>query len=204
MIEKREQCKCFIRYFESIKDREKTKIGLDIEKKFGNLVTKSVVKDIKSIETTIIPSEQDFHYFSGFIDAECCLGLGRYKVKKNNNFLYKAYIHCNNTKYPTIKWIKERFGGHVRFIDRKTKYINHRDQIAWRITSKTLSDILQKIQDHLRFKKPVCEELIKFSSFTLKNGGARHTEEFRLSYAENLIERDKIFQTVHFLNQKGV
>lgn len=204
LIEKAEECRHFLRYFENIKDRESTKTDLDNAKNFKNLVTREIVQEFKNSSFSCVPTEQDFFYFSGFIDAECCLGISKYRCKTRENFLYKTYLHCNNTKYPVIAWIKERFSGHIRFIDRKTNTPNHRDQISWRISSKCLAKILPKIRDHLKFKKPVCEELIKFSQMILPNGGARHTDTFRILYANNLIERDKICETVHFLNQKGV
>ena len=45
---------------------------------------------------------------------------------------------------------------------------------------------------------------MKFYQTTLKNGGARHTEEFRTSYAKIIEEREKIIHKVHQLNKKGI
>lgn len=204
LIEKKEECKIFLEYFNNIFSRDNIKDELDRIKNNKNLITKEIVNKIKNSNLTFIPCEQDFCYFAGFIDAECCLGISKYRSKDRENFLYKIYLHCNNTKFPVIAWLKERFGGHIRFVDRNSKNFNHRDQISWRISSKNLSQILSKIQIHLRFKKKVCDELIKFTKLILNNGGPRHTSEFRNLYASNLIEREKICQTVHFLNQKGV
>lgn len=177
---------------------------LKYEKKLANIALLEHIEFLKTIKKTQFPTEEDFAYFAGFIDAECSFGIQKYSSKDRPNPLYKAYIHCNNTKFPVFKWLIERFGGQARFIKRKCKNPMHRDQISWRISSKSLSEILESIEKFIRFKKPVCKQLMKFDKTTLKNGGARHTEEFRASYAKILIERDLIFTKVHLLNQKGV
>lgn len=204
LIEKKQQAECFLEYFFDINNRIKIQEKLKSFKTNQNLVTENIVNQIRNTNTSITPSLLDYIYFAGFIDAECCLGIQKYKSKERNNFLYKMYFHCNNTKYPVINWIKERFSGHVRFINRSKLQSNHKDQICIRISAKTLSQILPKICEYLRYKKPVCVEMIKFSKLILKNGGARHTEEFRSSYEQNLIQREKICQIIHNLNQKGI
>lgn len=203
LIEKREECICLIRFFQNSSEKEKARTDLNDFKNSKNLVSQEIVDCIKTTPHSLIPTEQDFSYFSGFIDAECCLGVSKYRSKNRPNALYKIYLHCNNTKFPVIKWLMERFGGSVRFLDRKSKNPKHRNQICWRLSSQSLTKILPLLRDHLRFKKPVCEELIKFSKITLHNGGARHTDSFRRMYVSNLSIREEICQTVHFLNQKG-
>jgi len=149
-------------------------------------------------------NETDYAYLAGLIDAECCLSIQHYKPKNRPNTVYKIILSINNTRRPIFQWLMERFGGHLHFIDRESKNKDHRNQLMWKISGKALSRILPFIVPYLSYKKPVCEELIKFYQTTLKNGGARHTEEFRKSYASIIEERDKIVHKVHQLNKKGI
>lgn len=152
----------------------------------------------------VIPSETDYAYLAGLIDAECCLSIQHYKPKNKPNTVYRIILSLNNTKRPIFIWIMERFGGRLHFIDRKSKNIKHSDQLRWNISGKSLAKILPFITPHLHYKKQVCEELMKFYQTTLKNGGARHTEQFRTSYAKIIEDREKIIHTVHQLNKKGI
>lgn len=205
LVEKLEEAQTFLRSIRSICKEERECCFKRIRnlKHSENLITRESIKLLDDIGFSKQPTELDFCYLSGFIDAECSLGLTRYIDKNRPNHIYKAYIHCNNTKFPIFKWLVERFGGHYRFIGRNEKDPNQRNQIAWRVSSKQLSNILQNIINFLRYKKSVCKELIEFDKTTLKNGGARHTETFRKHYAEVLINRDCIFQNIHVLNRKG-
>ncbi|HXB11349.1 MAG TPA: LAGLIDADG family homing endonuclease [Bacteroidia bacterium] len=206
LVEKVSEAKTFIDFINSTTTEDKN-INIDkmyILKNSTNLVCKSNKIEFESERNTIEPTEEDFAYLAGFIDAECCLGIQRYRSKDKPNFLYKIQLQCNNTKAPVFKWLLQRFGGQVHFIDRRSKDINQRDQLTWRLTSASLANILEKIHPFLIHKKPVCEELMKFNKTILKNGGARHTEEFRKSYADSIKQREEIVNKVHLLNLKGI
>lgn len=149
-------------------------------------------------------SETDYAYLAGIIDAECCLSIQHYKPQNRPNRVYKIVLSINNTRRPIFQWLTERFGGNLHFIDRESKNKNHRNQLMWRISGKSLSKILPFIVPYLSYKKPVGEELIKFYQTTLPNGGARHTEQFRAYYAAIIKERDRIIHKVHKLNKKGI
>jgi hypothetical protein len=149
-------------------------------------------------------NEVDYAYLAGFIDAECCLSVHHYKPKNKPNVVYKIHLSCNNTKRPIFQWLMERFGGNLQFVDRESKNPIHRNQLKWSLSGNALSKILPYIVKYLVYKKPVCEELIKFYATTLKNGGARHTEKFRESYAKVIEDRERIIHEVHRLNKKGI
>ena len=151
-----------------------------------------------------IATEIDYAYLAGLIDAECCLSIHHYKPKNKPNVVYKIHLSLNNTKRPIFQWLAERFGGNFQFIDRESKNPNHSDQLKWSLSGKALSKILPNIVKYLEYKKPVCEELIKFYATTLSNGGARHTEEFRESYSKIIEKRERIVHKVHQLNKKGI
>jgi hypothetical protein len=168
------------------------------------LATKECKEIFEKEKNTIVPTEEDFAYLAGFIDAECCFCIQRYRCNNNQNFLYKILLQCNNTKTPVFKWLLQRFGGQIHFIDKNSFDKNQRNQLCWRLSSKSLTKILSKIFPYLVHKKPVCEKIIEFSKTILPNGGARHTDIFRSSYQSVLRKREEIVKEVHKLNQKGV
>jgi hypothetical protein len=170
-----------------------------------NLVLPEFKQKFESTRNTIIPSIENFAYLAGFIDAECCLGINRYRIKGNNNFIYKILLQCNNTKAPVFKWLLERFGGQIHFIDR-SRYVNNRNQLAWRLCSSSLANILDNILPFLKQKRPVCEELIKFYKTTvpLEKTISRNSPKFKEFYLPVLKEREEIFHRVQFLNKKGI
>ena len=206
LVEKKEECQLAVK-FASSKDtnaQENYIKKIRILKDVGNLVSKYHKEEFEQTRDTITPSENDFAYLAGFIDAECNLGIQKYKPKGKPNHVYKIILQCNNTKAPVFKWILERFGGQIHFIDRLNYQKGRKNQLTWRLSGKSLSAILEKIHPFLRHKKPVCEELMKFSKLILPNGGARHTETFRKSYSKILEERENIVTKVHLLNLKGI
>jgi hypothetical protein len=205
LVEKKDECLLALE-FASSEDREHQLACISrmkVLKDVSNLVSKHHVIEFEKYKNTIEPSELDFAYLAGFIDAECSLNIQKYLPKDKPNYVYKILLQCNNTKAPCFKWLLERFGGHIHFIDRRNHGKARRNQLTWRLSGKALSKILDKIHPFLKHKKPVCKELIDFYATTLINGGARHTETFRSRYAEIIEERERIVAHVHKLNLKG-
>lgn len=206
LVEKIEEAKTFVEFAESksMKDRNDLIEKMKRLKNSTNLVSANLKPEFEATRNTINPSEYDFAYLAGFIDAECNLGIQKYKPKDRPNYVYKIMLQCNNTKAPVFKWILERFGGQIHFIERATKESSRRNQFTWRLTGLALSNILSKIHPFLRHKQPVCAELMKFYETTLANGGARHTKSFRDKYAATLAIREEIVSKIHKLNLKGI
>jgi hypothetical protein len=205
LVEKRNHANIFLNFINTKDHKEKNKLinNLKCIKQNGDFVNKDHPNSLKAISNTITPKEEDFAYFAGFIDAEGCFGISKYMPNKSPNFVYKIMLSINNSRYPNFKWIIERFGGHLSFINRTTKNSSHHNQLQWRITAKSLNKIINKIYPFLKYKQPVCKELIDFYKTTLNNGGARHTKEFRESYAQIIKIRENIVTNVHKLNLKG-
>ncbi len=157
---------------------------MNVLKHQSNLIQVSIKNEVECMRNTIVPSIEDFAYLSGFIDAECCLSINKSKTKNRPNSTYKILLQCNNTKSPCFYWISQRFGGQFHFIDR-SKYVNNRNQMCWRISSDSLSQILKNIIDFLIHKKPVCQELINFSDENKK------PIEFAMNYDELLASAKK-------------
>jgi hypothetical protein len=206
LVEKKEEAKVFVNFAHSNNANHKIKLisKMKILKDVTNLVSKYHIEEFEEFKNTIAPTELDFAYLAGFIDAECSLNIQKYLPKDRPNHVYKIILQCNNTKAPVFKWLLQRFGGQIHFIDRRNHGKARRNQITWRLSGNALSKILDKIYPFLKYKQPVCEQLMKFYQTTLPNGGARHTETFRTQYSEVIKIREEIVINVHKLNLKGI
>lgn len=202
LVQRKEECRLFISFFEISSKTEKIGImeKLKLQHRKVNLISFEDIEKLKYIKQ-IEPIEEDFIYMAGFIDAECCLTIGKWKPKNEQNAIYQTIIQLNDTQSPMFYWIKARFGGHCSF-RKKSPPCNN--QICWRLCAKLLYPLLKRVLPYLRYKKPVCEKLIEFYETTLNNGGDRHTEKFRTSYAATIAKRESIYQQVHILNHKGL
>lgn len=208
LVEKKEEAIIFCNFIKSncIEEKEFFMKKIKEVKDSCNLIFESDKKILSEHLNSIIPCELDFAYFAGFIDAECSLGIFRSKTKTNPNFVYKMLIQCGNTKLPIFKWIMSRFGGRVHFVERRSKNINHRDFFTWRLCSKSLANILPNIFPYLKYKQPVCAELIKYyeTNTPIHGNISRNSPKFKEFYSEILVKRDIIFHKVHQLNQRGI
>jgi len=208
LVEKRQEAEIFIKFINSnsIEEKDVLMTLLKYVKKNCNLIKCTDKKFLYDSIKPIFPVESDFAYLAGLIDAECSLGIFRYTNKNKPNFLYKILLQCGNTKLPLFKWVLERFGGQVHFVERRSKNPDHRDFLTWRLSSKSLAQLLPRVLPYLRHKKPVCEELIRFYETTIPLEGApsRNSPKFKEFYAPVLEERDRIFHKVHLLNLKGI
>lgn len=206
LVEREEEARIFIKFISSKSKKYKEKgIKNMKEHRFLNkCITKEVFDDIQTTRFSGIHEETDYCYLAGFIDAECCLGISKYKPKNRPNFTYKISLICNNTSPNIFYWFKERLGGSMSFVPRNEKNPKHKNQICWHLTGNQLSKILPKIYPYLISKKEICGKLMEFYKTTLPNGGDRHSETFKQTYEEVLIQREKIVNEIHKLNSKGV
>jgi len=167
-------------------------------------INADVVEKIRAVPLVGVTDELNYPYLAGFIDAECCLGVSKYKPKDKPNYTYKISLQCTNTNPTIFFWLMERFGGSITHVKRNQKNPRHRDQIIWNLTSDALYKVLPKLIPWLRAKKEVCKKLIELHETVLTNGGDRQSKEFKDSYANILSIRDKIVDEIHHLNSKGV
>ena len=202
LIEKKQQAECFIE-FSKTKNKEPLIKEIKLLKE-GNSVHEFMKKEFESQKMTINPNFEDFAYLAGFIDAECSMGIQRYRSKVRPNYLYKIILQCNNTKYQIFKWLLERFGGTIHFIDRKSKNITHNNQFTWRLCSKSFADILPKILPFLQYKKPLCIELMNFQRTIQPRYGRGRSTQITIAYKSILKTREKILHKIHILNKKGL
>ena len=205
LVEKRQEAAIFIKYATMCNPKENNFYINEMKKlkKSSNLVYKELKEELEPYKNTVIPSDEDFAYLAGFIDAECCLSIQKDLPKGKPNHTYKTCLTCSNTKAPIFKWLLQRFGGFIFFVKRNKPGSNQRDQFMWRISGATLAKILPKIYQFLKHKKPVCRELMNLSATILPNGGDRQSESFKSRYAQILAKREEIVTKIHILNSKG-
>lgn len=207
LIEKRQEFHIFEKFRNSDlkQDRDVLINQMFYLKNSSNLIHHSIKYEVESFRNTISPCEEDFAYLAGFIDAECCLNINKSHPKGKPNPTYKILLQCNNTKSPCFYWLSARFGGQFHFIDR-SKYVNNRNQMCWRLSAASLAQILDKIHPFLKHKKPVCEELMKFSKtmIPLKGIISRNNAKFAEFYRPIIEERETIFHKIQALNKKGI
>jgi hypothetical protein len=204
LVEKQREAQLYIEFFKS--DRRDYIIEtLHSQKFYENHVTKEMKEQFESTRNSVTPTQCDFAYLAGFIDSECCLSINRYRDKNRDNFLYKILLQCNNTKAPVFNWVLQRFGGQIHFIDRSHFVPACRNQLTWRLSSKSLYEILDNIYPFLKQKQPVCKELMKFYKTTvgLEGNISRNSPKFKDFYASILSERELIFHKIQSLNHKG-
>lgn len=169
-------------------------------KSTSNLVQKYQKIDFEFVKNTINPTELDYAFMAGFIDAECCLSVSKSKAANRTIPYYKIMLVCNNTRAPIFKWILMRFGGTIIFRERPAPWKN---QFMWRVSCNQLANHLPNFITYLKAKLPQALELIKLQSITYPNGGDRQSEAFYQLRADITNQKEIIFQTIHKLNLKG-
>ena len=168
----------------------------------SDFVTKEKIDKIKGVSPSITPTDEDFAYLAGLIEAEGTFRIKSWKPSNKPNKVYNASLEIGNTRYPIFPWLMDRFGGNISFSHPKR---NKRACAIWSIQSRSLEEILNKIYPFLRTrKKKVCEKLIEFNKTILPNGGDRHSETFKKRMDAIIAKRDLIIEEVHHLNKKGV
>lgn len=177
LIEKRQECEIFLKFRNPIykEDRNAFVKAMKILKNDTHLIPCSIKDKIESIRNTITPTEKDFAYLAGFIDAECSLDINRTIQKRGINYTYRAQLQCNNTKAPFFFWASQRFGGQFHFLD-KSHIKNCRNQMLWRIANLQIDPVLQGIHPFLVHKKPMCEQMIKLRQKVISKDFEGRTE----------------------------
>lgn len=204
IVEKRLECVIFQnfrdRYFADLRDKLIQKMYELKNQTY--LIHKSIKKEVESLRNTITPSQEDFAYLAGFIDAECSLDIQKRMQKKGKNPNYRMQIQCNNSKSPCFYWLSERFGGQFHFLD-KSKIPNCRNQMCWRLSDSSLIPLIQGVYPFLKHKKSICAQMLEFSKTTYCRKGAPspnspHYTEF---YRPFLEAREQIYHRVRTLNK---
>jgi hypothetical protein len=163
-------------------------------------ITANCMEEINASKLTNTPTEADFPYLAGLIDAEGCFRVKKYKPAEKPNSVYAIVLEIGNTKLPIIKWLHERFGGSVTFIAARGK---QRPSVTWAVHSNILFKLLPKIRPFLKGKQPICDKLIEFQETILPNGGDRHSSLFKALIAKRIEVRERIIDEIHMLNHKG-
>lgn len=187
LIEKKEECEVFLNFRKpSFKESRGSLVkAMKILKEDTNIIRFSLKDQIESIRNTAIPTDMDYAYLAGFIDAECSLDISKTMQKRGKNFTYRVQLQCNNTKSPFFFWASRKFGGQFHFLD-KSHLPNCRNQMLWRIANLQIDPILKGIYPFLVHKKTICAELMKLRNKVL---------------SADFSGREEIYQKVRHLNQ---
>jgi len=121
-----------------------------------DFVTEELINKIKSTKPSIIPTDQDFAYLAGLIEAEGTFRIKSWKPPDKPNKVYHTSLEIGNTRYPIFPWLMDRFGGNISFVHIKR---NKRAVAIWSLQSKSLLIILNRILCFFSGleKKQVCE-----------------------------------------------
>jgi len=201
LIEKKDQCLTCMNFkeFEPCKRNQLVKL-IKIQRG-QNPAYENFPKEMNLLKNTIEPSETDYQYMSGFIDAECCICIN--KRKAHGKYLcFRPYIRCGNTKYPVIKWMMERFGGNVFFLE-KGRYNLHSSILDLHISGKNLEEILKRTLPHLVHKSEQAKEVLRLIDISRKRKGSLAKDFYSWRDSILLLKND-IYHKVKALNQKGV
>jgi hypothetical protein len=207
LVEKRLECLTFLQFRDlEFKDQRKKLINQMYDlKNISNLIPISIKESVESIRNTITPSQEDFAYLAGFIDAECSLDIQKRMQKRGTNPNYRMQIQCNNTKAPCFFWLSQRFGGQFHFLD-KSKIQNARNQMCWRLSDSSLTPLLNGVYPFLKYKKPICKQLIEFSKqiYIRKGSPSPNSPQYADFYRPILETREKIYHIVRSLNNPSI
>jgi hypothetical protein len=215
LIDKRIQCDYFVKLAEIIAPNCGIKVDQDILDIRNNYIAKikdnkhlqdfvSNKQDIEAIKSldSIYPEEYSYPYLAGLIDAEGSFRVKKWKPKNKPNYVYAICLEIGNTRKPIFEFIVPRFRGNLIFS--KPNNIRSNCLAIWSISALALSKLLPKLMPFLIIKKEVAEKVVEFSHTNLPNGGDRHSDKFKKSYQEIIAIREKIVDSIHKLNQKGM
>jgi len=137
---------------------------------------------------------KNYKYLAGIIDGEGCIGV--YKAKDKGKYLkYFVCVVVKNTSEELIFWLKENFGGHIKF--QKTKNKKWKDCWGWHVNSKKAVTLLKKVLPYLIVKKEQAELSIKFQKKVKRYGVMGVPKDV-------LEERESFYIKSRKLNQRGI
>lgn len=166
-----------------------------------NIVENSYNKTFKNIRPSLTPQEYELAYMAGLIDAEGCFRIKKWLPKNKPNYVYAISLEIGNTNKLFFGWLQMRFGGTLCFI--KSKQANKKNACIWSLQSKRLNFFLPSLVPFLKHKQPMCNKLIEFHKTIIPNGGDRHSQIFKETYANIIQRRESIVNEIHVLNAKG-
>jgi hypothetical protein len=184
---------------------ERKKIMDEIKKNINesNFITKDDFEEFKNITQSIVPTDEDFCYLSGLIDAEGCFRISHWYPSRPGRSMHSTIkLEIGNTRSPIFPWLMERFGGYLTF--RKPSSTRQHPMIIWSISSDKLYKILPNLIKHTRLKKERAQILFEFHELGFKYPQHKKGEDFIRIRDEIISERKVLIETLHNLNKKGV
>ncbi len=111
----------------------------------------------------------DLAYFSGLLDGEGCLRVGRFK-NSNGEIRYRAQCAIAMTEKAPIEWLHSVFGGGV-YLDRKRNNPKSKVCHIWQINAQQASAILIQALPYLKVKAGQARLIVEFTKGLTGQGG---------------------------------
>lgn len=168
----------------------------------NNLINEENFETLKEYSQIHEPTQEDYAYLAGLIDAEGCFRIQHWKDKRKGrgkNFVITLEI--GNTKFPIFPWLIQRFGGSVIYRKPSKKQFN--PMIIWSLRSKSLFIFLERIYPFLRIKKERCRKLMEFYETKIPTSVGRTSDQFKILAEKTTLKREKLIEEFHLLNKKG-
>jgi len=100
-------------------------------------------------------------YLAGFVDADGCIAVYEYVVRRTGWHQVSFMLHAANTDLRPLNWIRERFGG---AITRRggVRVVTHRENYCWYAMNARAAAIMQLIRPHMRVKGEQVDLALRF------------------------------------------
>ena len=153
--------------------------------------------DYKSMKKT------DLAYLAGFVDGEGCFFIGFFKTispatgKPGQN--YHTVLKISNTCERTMRYLKDKFGGLLRGVNRATRksgIIRPVFDLVW--TGDDLTDLTKALLPYLVLKEPQAKVMLKMRNTFFRGRGRGQT----ILSEEIKEERHQYFLEIRKLNSR--
>lgn len=137
-------------------------------------------------------SSKRWNHLAGLIDGDGSLGIHPHPHEQNY-INYDVTLEVAATHLPTVKWLKEVFGG--QFYTTQDKRPNRKPNHHWYVsTSEHQLSILKKVSPLLKLKQAQGETIIKFLGL---GGRSFHSQDVRKELADYVSQRNEFFVPVY-------
>ena len=102
----------------------------------------------------------DLAYIAGLLDGEGSIQI----AIAGNRTTYYPRISISNQHQPTIRWLKDMFGGHISSDSRSRGFRKNRATLTWSLTGHPALKIVELLRPFLRIKRTQAWFLLEFGA----------------------------------------
>lgn len=129
-------------------------------------------------DPTIAPTEADKAYAAGFFDGEGFVTIGFMSSKaRTRGTTYTMRIGAGQNDPTPLLWLRDRWGGSVRALKRKT--VAHNVPHKWDCCSRMAAAFLRDVRPYLLVKGPRADIAIRFQEMLFIPGKNGHGQVYR-------------------------